>query len=315
MKASIPFLLPALLSAAALHCATTPMQEFLVAQAPGYQALQPVTSADLRGFHLSDPKPMTFATNRCFRGELESEAHASFSEYTQSYSGGFAAGTEIARDFGGALGAGSVAVGAGRTFNGAITLGEVQEYRMRSVFFDSGSSCGQDAQILEALRRGDARFSVVTRALKAGSLRANSADGSHLNLELAVTEFGGKLERSSEDARSWRGVNLFFAVLPQEYRIAVKETVAEVGPNIETKPGDCGARLTAYDPIGKKWNGSINCGSGKNLAIRKQPIANWVGLNIEQGGVSYSLRYTPSRNKPGVFTAHLIRWTTIEAND
>jgi hypothetical protein len=300
---------------AAAHCATTPLQEFLHAQAPEYRALQPVSSKDLRGAHLIDIDSMNPATNRCFRGELDRQTYASFREYTQSYSGGFAAGTELARDFGGLLGAGEIAAEAGRTFNGAITLGEVEEHRLNNVFFDPSSVCAQDESSFERLQKGDARFTVVTRALRAGTIRVSSEDASHLNLQLAVTEVGGKLQRSTQDERSWSGVELFFAALPQTYRVKVKEIKQEVGQRQEIKLGRCAATLLAYSPVRRVWNGSLNCEGGENFAFRNQPEREWAGAGLPQGGVSYGVKFSPVRTKPGVFAAHLIQWTAIETGD
>ncbi|MEQ9366623.1 MAG: hypothetical protein RIF32_20455 [Leptospirales bacterium] len=303
------------MSAATAHCATTPIQKFLNAQAPGYRSLQPVSSKDLRGTHLVDADSMNPATNRCFRGELDEEVYASFSDYTRTYSGGFTAGTNLARDFGGALGAAGAAVEGRRTFNGAITLSAIEEYHLKNVFFDPSSVCAQDDQSFAILRSGEAMYTVVTRALKAGAVSASSADRSHLNLKLAVSEFGGKLEKSEEDAQSWRGVNLFFAALPQMYRVAVKEVQQEVGQGQEMTLGRCSAAVSAYSPVRKVWNGSINCQGGENFIFRNQPVRQWAGAGLSQGGVSYGVKFAPLASKPGVFAAHLIQWTAIETND
>ena len=297
------------------YCATTPIDAFLKKQAPGYRSLTPVSARDLRGTHLVDPKKMDPATNRCFRGELDEQAYASFSEYRQDYSGGFEAGGELARDFGPALGLGSIGVGGGRTFNGTIVLGDVEEYRMHNVYFDASGVCAQTDDLLAELRTGEKTFTVLTRALKAGRISATSADGSHLNLQLAVTEFGGKLERSAQDAQTWSGAHIFFAALPQMVRVTLQETKQEVGMRQELRLGRCSASLQAYSVVKKTWNGSINCEGGENFSFRDHPDREWAGAGLPQGGTSYGVKFRASDARPGLFAAHLIQWTAHEVED
>lgn len=310
-KLRFTILILSILPGATSHCATTPIQAFLEKQAPGYRSLEPVSSKDPRGTHLVETSAMTPATNRCFRGELDQQAYSSFSEYTQTYSGGFEAGTELARDFGGALGA-SVSAGAGRTFNGTIAMGKIEEFRMNNVYFDPSSVCAQTDEALAEIRSGDATFTVLTRALKAGTIGASSTDGSHISLSLAVTEFGGRLDQSAQDTQSWKGVQIFFAALPQEYRVGVNQIQQEVGQGQEIKLGRCSASIQAYSPVQKRWNGSINCEGGENFPIRRQAVREWTGAGLPQGGVSYSVKFTPVQHKVGVFAAHLIQWTALE---
>lgn len=304
-----------LLGLPGMHCASSPVQEFLNAQAPGYRALQPVSAKDLRGFHLVDPDSMDPATNRCFRGERDAQAYASFSDYTQSYSGGFAVGSELARDFGPAVGAGGAQIEAGKSFNGAITLARIEEYRLQALYFDPASVCAQDSRSLQRIRSGEATYPVITRMLKAGEVRASSADGSHLNLKLAVAQFGGKLERLSQDTQSWNGAELFFAAAPEMYRVTFKEIRREVGQRETIELGRCSASLLAYSPIRKIWNGSLNCQGGESFSFRNQAAREWATAAPGQGGVSYGLQFTPILAKPGLFAAHLIQWTVIAVDD
>ena len=295
-------------------CTTLPMNKFLKERAPGFRQLAPVSAQELRGTYLVDPDEMIPATNRCFLGELRAGA-ASFQTYTHGYSGGLAAGTALARDFGPALGVGGVEVSGGRTFNGSITLGKVSIHGMENVYFDPSGVCVQNDAGLAELRAGNKTYTVLTSLLHAEEISAASTDGSHLNLNLNFSEFGGKLKQESANSREWTGAKIYFAALPQMYRINVKEARKELAIGGELEVGQCAATLEAYSPPRKTWNATISCVGGENFRLRDKSSTDWAGIALPQGGVSYSLRVSAVPDQIGVFRVQMIQWTAVEVHD
>ncbi len=299
-------------------CATTPLGEFLDRAAPDFAAVEPISSRDLRGRHLSHPgDSLQGAPELCFRGVPAAESFASFQEYAHSYAEGYTVGGELARDFGGAIGltAGTAAEG-GQTFRGTIALQNIEEFALQSLYFDPSSVCAQAPNNTKAenLEEGR-RVHVVTRMLKAEKMRATSADGSHLQLALKLTEFGGKLARESKSESVWSGAQIFFAAAAQRMRVQLRESQATGGlrqPIAFEAAGGCALTLHAYSPVRRVWNGVFDCPGGERFTVRNQAANSWAPIALKQGGVSFGIKTGPAAGQPGLFSVHLQRWTGME---
>lgn len=298
-------------------CATTPLAELLVRAAPSFAPLEPISSRDLRGRHLSRPgESMQVAPELCFRGVPAAESFASFQEYAHSYAEGYSVGGELARDFGDAIGlAAGIAAEGGQTFRGTIALQNIEEFALQSLYFDPSSVCAQANNAKAGFPEKGRSFHVVTRMLKADQIRATSADGSHLRLALQLTEFGGKLARETQSESVWSGAQIFFAAAAQRMRVQLRESQATGGlrkPIALNEAGGCALTLQAYSPVRRVWNGVFDCPGGERFTIRNQAANRWASVALKQGGVSFGIKTGPAAGQPGLFEVHLQRWTVVK---
>jgi hypothetical protein len=258
--------------------------------APSYVAMQPATADPSLGRRLRNGQP---EVNRCFLGDTLVRNYPGATSVEIDYTN--AADAALSADFGPL-----VTVGAGGATSGAvhITLADVTLTRLDRLFFDGAGNC---ANIGATEFGAQSEHRVVTRALKAGSVRIAWESGTSGQLGLNVREAGGSVRDSAQHDVAYDGTRLYFAYYPEKVQVTrtgVAGDTLGVGRTVDVGP--CGFTLNA---VQDRWQGRLSCQGGASFDLT-EASGSYASVNVSPG-VSYSVRV---REGPGVARGTVDVW-------
>lgn len=243
--------------------------------APSYVASQPATADPALGRRLVNGQP---EVNRCFLGDTIVQSYMGPTsvriDYASAADGGFNA------DFGPLV---TVAGNAATTGRVRVELANVRLSRLDRLFFDGAGSCAS----MGATELGAQwQHQVVTRALKAGSVRIDWQSSRSGGLQLNVRQVGGRVQDSTRHDVSYTGTHVYFAYYPERVQVTrtgVADDTTGVGETVDVGP--CGFTLSA---VQDRWQGRLSCRGGKWFDLAGAS-GSYDGANVS-AGVSYSVR-------------------------
>ncbi|MEJ2216183.1 MAG: hypothetical protein P8099_06165 [Gemmatimonadota bacterium] len=243
--------------------------------APSYVASQPATADPALGRRLVNGQP---EVNRCFLGDTLRQRYPGPDAVRIDYASG--ADARLNADFGPLI---TVAGNGARTGGVRIELANVTLVRLNQLFFDGAGSCAS----MGATRLGaQSVHRVVTRALKAGSVRIDWQSARSGSLRLDVRRAGGGVVDSTQHDVSYAGTNVYFAYYPERVQVTrtgVAGDTTGVGETVDVGP--CGFTLSA---VQDRWQGRLACRGGTWFDLAGD-AGDYDGANVSPG-VSYSVR-------------------------
>jgi hypothetical protein len=245
--------------------------------APGYRRKAPASGEAELGRRLLGDQ---VETNACFVGREAAAPLASWSRGAVAYTSAFDA--RLTADFGATVQAEAT---TGPRSAVSVTLGDVEIVRLDSLFFDPAGGCAQVVDSADYLRGREA--TVLTRALRAGSIEITKSSAGGVGLRVNTARVGGSIGSETERTTTWQGTRLFFADYPERVvvrRAEARERTVAVGQHVDLLA--CGFTLRAVQPEG--WEGDVSCQGGRTGALRANlgNFATWSSAP----GVSYSAR-------------------------
>ncbi len=257
--------------------------------APGYTMMQPATADPSLGRRVVNGQP---EVNRCFLGDTLVENFQGADSVRMDYAN--AADAKLSADFG------PLVTGANGASTGEvhIVLADVTMTRLDRLFFDGAGNC---ASLGATAFGSQSEHRVVTRALKAGSVRIGWQNSMSGGLSLNVRQVGGSVRDSTQHDVAYSGTNVYFAYFPEKVQVTrtgVASDTLGVGRTVDVGP--CGFTL---DAVLDRWQGRLSCQGGASFDLA-ETSGSYAGVNVSPG-VSYSVRV---RQGPGVAQGMVDVW-------